>query len=246
MKTFVLKELVSDNVEAELRKIGFDEGYSSVAANKFRYKNIKIFDLTSAQANILKQTAISVGADCGTHRDVITGNIEKSNVILGGSCSQLNKIAEKLKEQPFKLSLLAEDIISLLNRHERKTKLVGILNVTDNSFSDGGKYLEPIEAQKHLIELVKDGADVIDIGAESTKPYSEPVDSDTQIERIKPVLEFIQKENIKIPISIDTRSSIVAEFVLDNGASIINDVSGFNYDKKLPEIVAKYNSAVVI
>lgn len=246
MKTFLLKELVSDNIVSELRKIGFDSSYSSVAAGKFRYINIKIFDLTSAQANILKQTAISVGADCGTHRDVITGEMEKSNVILGGSFSQLKKICEKLKEQPFKLSLLAQDITSLLNQPSRKTKLVGVLNITDNSFSDGGKYLEPIEAQKHLIELIEDGADIIDIGAESTKPYSEPVAPDTQIERLKPILEFIKNENVKIPISVDTRSSIVAEFVLNNGVSRINDVSGFDYDKKLPEVVAKYGSVAII
>lgn len=85
MNDFIIKELISDNIENELLKIGFDEGYRFFASNKFKYKNIKIFDLTPAQANILKQTALSVGANCATHRNVITGKVEKSNAIIGGS-----------------------------------------------------------------------------------------------------------------------------------------------------------------
>ncbi len=246
MNDFIIKEIISDNIEKELLKIGFDEGYRFFASNKFKYKNIKIFDLTPAQANILKQTALSVGADCATHRDVITGKVEKSNAIIGGSFSQLKKICEKLKLQPFKLGELGSKINNLISAKSRKTKLAGILNITPDSFSDGGKYYEPQSAQKHLIQLIEDGADIIDIGAESTRPYSESVDAETQIERLKPVLSFIQKENISIPISIDTRSSIVAEYVLDNGASLINDVSGFDYDKKLAEVIGNHKASVII
>ena len=96
MENFVIKELANNNLESELKQIGFDEGYRFIACEKFRYKNIKIFDLTPAQANVLKQTALTVGADCATHREVIRGNIDKSNAILGGSISQLKKISENL------------------------------------------------------------------------------------------------------------------------------------------------------
>ena len=247
MTDFLVKELVSNDIEAELQKIGFDEGYCFKASEKFRYKNLKIFDLTPEQANILKQTALSVGADCGTHREVIRGKIEKSDAILGGSFSQLKKIADKLKFQPFKLKNLGEEISNtLIQKRTQKTKLVGILNITPDSFSDGGKYIEPIDAQKHLIELIQDGADIIDIGAESTRPEANDIEPKKQIERLKPILSFIQKENIQTPISIDTRSSVVADFVLNNGAAIINDVSGFDYDKKLAEVVSKYNAGIVI
>jgi len=246
MDDFILKELTECNITEELKQIGFDEGYRFAASDKFKYKNIKIFNLSPAQANIIKQTALSIGADCATHREVITGNIEVSNVILGGSYSQLKKIAEKLNSQPFKLGKLGKKITALLEPEERKTKLVGILNVTPDSFSDGGKYFNPADSQKHLTELIEDGADIIDIGAESTRPYSEEVSADVQIERLSPILKFIQDENIKIPISIDTRSSIVAEFALNNGANIINDVSGFDYDDKMPQIIKKYNAEVII
>lgn len=246
MNEFIIKENLSSDIENELEKIGFDKGYKYVAADKFRYKNLKIIDLTSAQANIIKQTALTVGADCATNRNVITGTIEKSDVLLGGSLSQLKKICEKLKQQPFKLPQLGEQITELLKPKSSKTKLVGILNVTPDSFSDGGLYQTPLEAQKHLIEMIADGADMIDIGAESTRPNSTAVNSQEQIARLKPILNFIQTENIQIPISIDTRDSEVADFALNNSASIINDVSGFDYDNNMPKVIAKYNSGVII
>lgn len=247
MADFIIKEIVSCNIEEELLKIGFDEDYCHIASDKFQYKNIKIYNLTSAQANIIKQTALSIGADCATHRDVITGKIEKSDVILTASYAQLKKIAEKLKQQPFKLCNLSNEIIRFINSHtSKKTKLAGILNITPDSFSDGGKYFEPRNAQNHLIQMIEDGADLIDIGAESTRPYSKAIEPEEQIERLKPVLNFIKKENINIPISVDTRSSEVADFALNNGVSIINDVSGFDFDINMPKIIAKYNAGIII
>ncbi len=246
MDKFLLKEVKASYIASELNNIGFDVSYRNIAEDKFRYKNIKIYALSVAQANILKQTALSFGADCAVNRDVITGKAEKSDVILCGSYSQLKKIAKKLKAQPFKLAILGDEIINFLEPRKKETKLAGILNVTPNSFSDGGMYYEPDNALKRLISLIEEGSDIIDIGAESTKPFAEPVSAEEQIRRLTPVLDFIKKENIKIPISIDTRSSKVAEYVLDNGADIINDVSGFDYDEKMPEIIGKYNSAVII
>lgn len=246
MSNFLLREVSSQDIEKELSQIGFDSCYINRAADKFRYKNIKIFGLTPAQANILKQSALIYGADCGVNRNVICGNIEKSDVILCGSLSQLKKIASKLKGQPFRLGILADEICGFLTPYSRKTKLMGILNVTPDSFSDGGVYFNPKDAQTQCLKLIEDGADIIDIGAESTRPYSKPVEASEQIARIKPVLDFITREKIAIPVSIDTRCSETAEYALDNGAGIINDVSGFDYDSKMPDIIAKYGAEVVI
>ena len=170
MHDFILRELKNCDIKNELKQVGFDKSYIHKAVEKFDYKNIKIYSLTPAQANILKQTAISVGADCATHREVITGKIEKSNCILGASKSQIKKIAEKLKFQPFKLKELGELLVSE-NNNEDKVKLVGILNITENSFSDGGLYNDFEKAKEHLLQMINDGADIIDIGAESTKPF---------------------------------------------------------------------------
>ena len=247
MSNFLLRQVEYNNIQEELASIEFDSSYRNKIAEKFRHKNIKIYNLSLAQANILKQTALIFGADCAINRNVITGNIEKSDVILCGSYSQLLKITEKLKSQPFKLAILAKEIEDFLKPSLRKTKIVGILNVTPDSFSDGGLYNEPQTAIKKLVELFEDGADMVDIGAESTRPNSVAVNSEEQIKRLKPVLEFIQKEfNGKLPISVDTRSSDVADFALNLGVNIINDVSGAEYDSKILNVVSKYNAGIIL
>ena len=247
MSNFLLRQVEYNNIQEELASIEFDSSYRNKIAEKFRHKNIKIYNLSLAQANILKQTALIFGADCAINRNVITGNIEKSDVILCGSYSQLLKISEKLKSQPFKLAILAKEIEDFLKPSLRKTKIVGILNVTPDSFSDGGLYNEPQIAIKKLVELFEDGADIVDIGAESTRPNSVAVSSEEQIKRLKPVLEFIQKEfNGKLPISVDTRSSDVADFALNLGVNIINDVSGAEYDPKILNVVSKYNAGIIL
>lgn len=242
MHNFVLREIKNENIEQELNRIGFDKSYTHKATEKFKYKNIKVYDLTPAQANILKQTAISVGAECATHREVITGKIEKSNCILGGSISEIKKVAEKLKFQPFGLKELGEKLCKL-KQHNNKCKLVGILNITENSFSDGGFYNDFEKAKKHLLEMISDGADIIDIGAESTKPYSNPVNTEDQLKKLLPIVDFAKS---KTTISIDTRSSIVAEECIKAGANIINDVSGFEYDENMANVIAKYNCPIII
>lgn len=243
MKDFVVKNLVSQELEKELEKIGFDIAYRKKASDKFQYKTLKIFNLTIPQANIIKQTALSFGADCGVHREVLTNKIDTTDAILGGSFSQLKKICEKLKQQPFSLATLASKIEEQLIKNERKTKLVGILNLTPNSFSNDG-ILNNIEAVKKIYQLIEEGADMIDIGAESTKPYSTPVSDEDQIQRLNLVVnEF---KNLPVPISIDTKSSEVAKFALENGAKIINDVSGLDNDLKMVDVISKYDAEIII
>lgn len=239
MHDFLIKEISNSDIEKELVQIGFDKTYTNKAKDKFEYKNFKIFDLNCAQANILKQTALTVGADCGTHREVITGKIEKSCVILGGSISQLQKIGQKLQFQPFGLKHLGEKLQSVNKlKYPKQTQIMGVLNITTNSFSDGGDFLDFENAKKHLNQLIIDGADIIDIGAESTKPYSKPISSEEQLKRLVPILEYIKLKEIKTPISIDTRNAEVAQKCIDFGVSIINDVSGFDFDKKMADVIA--------
>ena len=242
MHDFILRELKNTDMETELNRIGFDKSYVHKAVEKFDYKNIKIYSLTPAQANIIKQTAISAGADCATHREVITGKIEKSDCILGASVSQIKKIAEKLQFQPFRLKELGQQLLAECAA-EHRVKLAGILNLTENSFSDGGLYNDFEKAKEHLLQMINEGADIIDIGAESTKPYSSAVPVKKQLEKLLPVIDFAGG---KIKLSIDTRSSVVAEECIKAGAQIINDVSGFDYDEKMPDVIAKYNVPVII
>ncbi len=246
MHDFLIKEIQNTNIETELISIGFDKTYTHKAKNKFNYKNLKIFNLTVAQANILKQTALSVGADCGTHREVITGKIGTSNCILGGSLSQLEKIAQKLQHQPFDLKILGDKIKDMLIQEVTPTKFVGILNLTLNSFSDGGEFYYFEDAIKQLNTLISDGADIIDIGAESTKPGSIEVSATDQLKQLEPILKYIQKNNIKTPISIDTRNAEVAKKCIKLGATIINDVSGLEFDFEMVNILANHPEIKII
>lgn len=246
-KDITIKKIVTSDIENELANIGYDSSYAHIGANKFRFINLKLFSLSLPQANILKQTALAFGADCAVHHDVLTANVENTDCILGGSFSQIKKISESIKKQPFSMSLISKKLECFLKSEKNiLPKIVGILNLTENSFSDGGKYIDFDNAIKHLHEMIDEGADIIDIGAESTKPFAQPISASKQMSLIEPVLGYINKNNIDIPISIDTRSSEVAQKTIEMGASIINDVSGFDFDSKMVDIVSNYDNVKVI
>lgn len=127
----------------------------------------------------------------------------------------------------------------------KRTYIMGILNVTPDSFSDGGKFNEVNKALNHAKEMIKDGVDIIDIGGESTRPGHKYVDADEEIQRVIPVIKELKKE-INVPISIDTYKAKVAEEALKLGVEMINDVWGLKKDKEMANVVAKYNACVCI
>jgi dihydropteroate synthase len=125
------------------------------------------------------------------------------------------------------------------------TKIMGVLNVTPDSFSDGGNYLLPDLALEQALRMEREGAHVLDLGGESTKPGSKPVTVKEEIRRIRPVLKRLAKK-IRIPISIDTYKYDVAMMALDEGALILNDIRALGGDKRLPKLVVRYNAGVVL
>jgi dihydropteroate synthase len=122
---------------------------------------------------------------------------------------------------------------------------MGILNVTPDSFSEGGQFFDLDDAAKHAVEMVADGADIVDVGGESTRPGSDPVQVDEEIERVSPVIERLAGEVPRIPISIDTRKAAVAASALEAGATIVNDVSA-GADPEMFDVVRKHDAAVVL
>jgi dihydropteroate synthase len=125
-------------------------------------------------------------------------------------------------------------------------KIMGILNNTPDSFSDGGKYFQKEHAIKHAIEMINDGADIIDIGGESTRPGSAKVSEHDEIERVVPVIKEIKLQFPKIIISIDTTKYSVANEAINAGAEIINDISGLNYDENLAHLAAEANVSLLL
>lgn len=126
-----------------------------------------------------------------------------------------------------------------------RTYVMGILNVTPDSFSDGGRYSEPDHAVKQAEKMIAEGADIIDVGGESTRPGHTQIGEEEEIRRVVPVIRKLN-ENFDVPVSIDTYKSAVAEAALDAGADMLNDIWGFRYDERMAELAVKYDVPVCL
>ena len=219
----------------------------------FYLKDVKV-----ETANIMKQTALSVGCDCSISKKVISGSGEISDMMVMCTYSQLLKMSEKLKGQPFslekavdlminKINYKEKFIVKNINLLEKKHYLVmGILNFTDDSFYDGSKYKNMDSAMKHIEEMIEFGADIIDIGGESTRPSSEPVEENEEIKRIMPLIKEAKKRFKEVIFSVDTYKSNVAESALMEGVEIINDISGLNFDERMVSVISKHKSSCIL
>lgn len=127
----------------------------------------------------------------------------------------------------------------------KRTLVMGVLNVTPDSFSDGGRFLDPARAIEHAIAMESAGADLLDVGGESTRPGSEEIQASEELDRVIPVLEDL-RGRLKIPISIDTRRASVAELALRGGAEIVNDVSGLRNDPLIAEVAARHRIPLIL
>jgi len=145
-----------------------------------------------------------------------------------------------LTRRKFRLKLRSRTLIL-----GERTLIMGVLNVTPDSFSDGGNFLSQEKAVRHALQMESDGADIVDIGAESTRPGSTGVSAEEEWSRLAPVLAAV-RTRLKIPISIDTRKSEVAAKAVESGAEIINDVSGLKHDSRIAEVAARARVALIL
>ena len=123
---------------------------------------------------------------------------------------------------------------------------MGILNVTPDSFSEQGRYFDRKAAIAHGLEMEREGADILDLGGESTRPGALPVSAEEEMDRVIPVIEALRKRRLRIPISIDTYKASVAERALRAGAEIVNDISGLRFDPAMPAVIRRHRAAVVL
>jgi len=126
-----------------------------------------------------------------------------------------------------------------------RTLVMGVLNVTPDSFSDGGRFLNPVVAVTRAQKMIQDGADIIDIGGESTRPGARKITADEEIQRTIPIIESVRKSS-DIPISIDTAKSEVAKAALETGADIVNDISALRFDPDLADVIKKHNAPAIL
>jgi dihydropteroate synthase len=127
----------------------------------------------------------------------------------------------------------------------KRTLVMGVLNVTPDSFSDGGKFLDPSLAVEQALAMRRDGADLLDIGAESTRPGSHGISAAEELRRLLPVLEALRGK-LKIPISVDTQKAAVAEIALGAGAEMVNDISGLRSDPRLAQVAARHGAPLIL
>jgi dihydropteroate synthase len=128
----------------------------------------------------------------------------------------------------------------------QRTLIMGVLNVTPDSFSDGGRYFDPVRAIQHGVELARTGADWIDVGGESTRPGSQPITVDEELRRVLPVVRGLRRKLRTVPISIDTTKAEVAVQALDAGASVLNDISGLRFEPRLAEVARRYRVPLIL
>jgi len=254
-------KLINNQEEAkmELKKIRVSKEGIKLMAPKFVFRVIKLDGIDIRAANILKQEMLSLGGEAALSKGVIDFSVKVTDVLLAGTIKQYELLINKLKKQPFGLADLGKEIKKVFAYSPRKLKnikcgnyklnfektiIMGVLNLTPDSFSDGGMFLDLDKAVEHGKQMVKDGADIVDIGGESSRPGSMPVSEKEELKRVKPVIQKLVKE-IKVPISIDTYKPNVAKECLNLGASIVNDITGLR-NKEMIKVVAKYNVPVVI
>ena len=242
----------------EMEKIGVSKDGIEIMEKKGRFLKIRIDDVPLKGAILLKQEALAAGMECALPWCTAALKCETTPAILFGTERQFEILISKMKLQPFKGKLIAEELEECMGnlkreRYEIKARdyriqippfrIMGILNVTPDSFSDGGKFTSVERAVEHARNMVKEGADIIDIGGESSRPFSSPVSEEEEMRRILPVIEELS--DLKVPISVDTYKPKVAEEALKRGASIVNDIFGLRKEG-MAEVVRDYDAAVVI
>lgn len=244
----------------ELELIGADPVIWDRLSEKCRVSVFSTCRLSSTAANILKQCMLSGGADAIVSRETVSCRTRETRALVVGTPKQIKRGCESLTGQPFGLPELAIELKKALISFpvlpdkilvrgkvldfSRRPLIMGILNVTSDSFSDGGNYLDTEAAVEHARLMINQKADIIDIGAESTRPGSLCVPPSIQLERLLPIVRNLSTD-CKAVISVDTSSAEVAAAVLSAGAEMVNDVTAMS-DPEMSKVIAKADIPVVL
>lgn len=250
-------------LKQEMLRIGADGPGIKLMLPKGELLIIKLEQVSLKALLILKQEMLSRGGEAVVNRKVAALEQELSDVLLMGTRKQFRELTQKLKVQPFGLKKMGQEITEVIDnwsvrsdvrtmdcngkklRLGDRTLVMGILNLTPDSFSDGGEFMDVEAAVHRALEMERDGADVIDIGGESTRPGHIPISAAEELDRILPVIKGLAGK-LQIPISIDTYKAEVAEQALANGANLINDIWGLKHDRLMAEVIARYKVPVII
>jgi len=248
-----------------LHEIGVDTYGAKIMLPKTAAFLIRLTAMSNVAANILKQELLSLGAEAAIARGALTGKTKKTDVLLIGQLAQFSALINKLKIQPFGLQKLAGELKENLRNFTKndfrlslkkgflnlgdETQIMGIINLTPDSFSHDGLYREfsnnyPELALNKAQRLISEGARIIDLGGVSTRPGAKGISTKEELSRTIPVVRCLAKK-INAPISIDTTNPLVARAALDAGAEMINDIGGLR-NREMIKVAARCKAAVVI
>jgi dihydropteroate synthase len=248
-------------IARELEATDTDPEGVGIMVRKARIYPVRLEGVALKAAPLLKQELLAAGGDSSHARGIADHSVASSPAILIATWGQYQRLLPKLRRQPFGLKAIAEEVdralrsyagrgpTELVGAHRRlalgeRPRVLGVVNITPDSFSDGGKFLDPVAAVAEAERQVVEGADMIDLGAESTRPGATPVTPEAEWSRLEPVLGRLAGR-LDVPLSVDTRHAEVARRAIDAGADVINDVEGLR-SPEMRRAVAAGGAGVVL
>jgi dihydropteroate synthase len=254
---------LSSHPEAEdcLKKIGVEPYGIASMKPKMSHLNLLIEGLKPKVSNIIKQEMLSLGGDAAVSRGSVDCSVEKTDVLIMGTEKQVLRFIDKIGFQPFGLKGIASDLRTLLLNLSRgrfllktprrdiplagRTLVLGVINATPDSFSDGGAIADDRDGLRQAVKLVSEGADILDVGGESSRPGAKPVPLKEELRRVIPLIRLITKE-MDIPVSVDTAKAEVARRAIEAGAEIINDITALRGDRDMARVAASAGTPVIL
>ncbi len=244
----VVKQLsIGIDVRKYLKEIGVDAGGLNIMSAKAQLYIVSITGLKSAGANVLKQDALSVGADLAVPKGTVMATKEYVDCLLIGSKKHFRILSQKELTQPFGLKEVAHQLqIILKTEKPRHCKVMGVINANDDSFFKESRFKEK-DALAKIEMMIADGAEIIDIGGVSSRPGSVEVSAQEELERVRPLIDLLEGSALleKAQFSIDTFQPMVARYALERGFHIINDIRGLESDE-LCEVIAEFDATAII
>ncbi|WP_448531999.1 dihydropteroate synthase [Pseudothermotoga sp.] len=242
-----------------LSRVSVDPASIPIFRNKGEFVSLLLYDVPAISANVIKQEMLAAGGDAAVHKHSITLKVQHTNVLTMGTLAQHKKLIEKLSLMHYwNLDEIARDIKNCLFETKVRTielpsgrklefekpLIMGIVNVTPDSFYAASR-VEKDKLIDFAARMVKEGVDIIDIGGESTRPGSDRISEEEELNRVVPAVEIVRK-NFDVVISVDTYKAKVAEEALKNGAEMVNDVSALRFDPAMMDVLKTYKPAVVL
>lgn len=239
-------KISSSDTKALFEKIGCDKAGAAIMSKKADTHLLYIKQMHVGAANILKQDALSIGADLAVPSGTILALEKYVDAVLIGTSKQFEILSKKELSQPFGLKDLAKELKSFTKTPNRHVQIMGVINANDDSFFHQSRFLGSSAVEK-IEQMINDGAEIIDIGGVSSRPESKAVDPKEELQRVKPIIDQINEKELfkKAKFSIDSYEPLVIEYALQNGFEIVNDITGLQNDE-VAKITAKYNATIII